>query len=443
MRKKGLGRFCRVVLTGSLAWGSLALAADGPVIEAIEGDQIVVIRTPKGNRVGTKGSEVSPGEVIKTGARASVRIRYPDGSKLLIGNAAEVEVQDRSESGTQWSEVRQGRVRGIVKKATPGGEGAEKKSLHRFAIRSPKAVMGVRGTDFVFEVAESAENAQVHTFEGLVEVATDEAKLALGQGVGVPAGQFVSAGVQGVSAPQTFDAVSYFKALSQATPEFVKMSKETDLEKAREEAREAVEQKTQSSPPVKPEPEPLLPEKVSEPEKSAKEEKRRSRLRLGMAELAWLHVEGDDRASDDDPGRYSTGQLAWTPEFDLPIPFLDVTLRGHMAIAQYNSRTSRPEKDEKFFAIQHGLRIAFKIPFLPLQVDAGGGTELWTRGQGGVEGFSQANLSFLFGGKTLDHLFVGIAHHERGNPKGISGNFGSPLAPRDMNSLRVGLGVQL
>lgn len=443
MRKKGLGRICRVVLTGSLAWGSFALAADGPVIEAIEGDQIVVIRTPKGNRVGAKGSEVVPGEVIKTGARASVRIRYPDGSKLLIGNAAEVEVQDRSEAGTQWSEVRQGRVRGIVKKATPAGEGPEKKSQHRFAIRSQKAVMGVRGTDFVFEVAEGAESAQVHTFEGLVEVAADEAKLASGQGVGVSAGQFVSAGVQGVSAPQTFDAVSYFQALSQATPEFVKMSKDTDQEKAREEAREAVEQKTQPAPPVKPEPESVLSEPNAEPEKSAQDEKRRSRLRLLMAEFAWLHVQDEDRALAGDPGRYSTGQVAWTPEFDLPIPFFDVTLRGHMAAAQYNSRTSRPEKDEKFFAIQHGLRVAFKIPFLPLQLDAGGGTELWTGGHGEWEGFGQANLSFLLNRKTLDHVFVGVAHHERGNPKDAAGASGSPLSERGMTSLRVGLGIQL
>jgi hypothetical protein len=67
-------------------------AADKPLIESIEGDKVVVVKTPQGNRVGMRGTEINFGDRIKTGPFASAKILYPDGSKLLIGKATEMAV---------------------------------------------------------------------------------------------------------------------------------------------------------------------------------------------------------------------------------------------------------------------------------------------------------------------------------------------------------------
>src|SRR5687768_3306438 len=123
-----------------------AVAADRPIIQAIEGDKVVVVKTASGNRVGEKGTAVDVGDRVKTGPRATATILFPDGSKLIIGKGTEVEVQ-QTQDGMQWNQLHAGTVRGIVKKPK-ALEGSPGSGMPRFGIRSRAAVMGVRGTDF-------------------------------------------------------------------------------------------------------------------------------------------------------------------------------------------------------------------------------------------------------------------------------------------------------
>src|SRR5947209_20354739 len=111
------GLLCPVL---ALSFGPAAVlraeGAEGPVIESIEGDKIVIIVTSNGNRTVTRGTEIQFGDRVKTGPQSSVKVRYPDGSKLLIGRSTEMQVQ-ASEKGTQFNQLLAGEVRGIITKS--------------------------------------------------------------------------------------------------------------------------------------------------------------------------------------------------------------------------------------------------------------------------------------------------------------------------------------
>src|SRR5690606_33373936 len=85
------------VLAFALCAKKTSFAADQsttPYVESVEGEKIIVIQGVNGNRLGTVGSHVEIGETIKTGLRSTVKVRYPDGSKLLIGVSTEMWVKE-------------------------------------------------------------------------------------------------------------------------------------------------------------------------------------------------------------------------------------------------------------------------------------------------------------------------------------------------------------
>lgn len=231
----------RVLLFTLIYTSSVYAASEAPealpVIDRVEGDQTVVVRTPKGNRVAARGTKVNIGDFIRTGPRASVKVVFPDGSKLLIGRSSEVEVKPPI-AGTAVTELHEGEIRGVIKK--PKGlqniSDAAKNNPPKFMVRSRAAVMGVRGTDFVYSVEEVASKtvgegaktvakSSLHTLEGMVEVAPDEDTLFMGKGVKVPHNQAVEAHQGIVGKPHAFDRGEFVSRLESAQPEFASFSK--------------------------------------------------------------------------------------------------------------------------------------------------------------------------------------------------------------------------
>lgn len=95
----------------------------------------------------------------------------------------------------------------------------EQQSKPRFLIRTKAAVMGVRGTEFVIAVDSTGMTTQVHTLEGMVDVAANETALMSGSGVSVPSGHFIEAtGSGGVSPVQIFDQAGFEQSLKPAIP---------------------------------------------------------------------------------------------------------------------------------------------------------------------------------------------------------------------------------
>ncbi len=113
------------------------------------------------------GAAITPGTEIKTGANGYVTVQLADGSVLRIQSAttAQVERSNHYESaGFFASTLRliQGRLEALVAHMT-GGE-------PRFEVKTPQALLGVRGTDFRISVDEAKQVTRSEVLEGAVSV---------------------------------------------------------------------------------------------------------------------------------------------------------------------------------------------------------------------------------------------------------------------------------
>lgn len=115
------------------------------------------------------GAAVPPGTEIKTGANGYVTVQLADGSVLRVQSAttAQVERSNHYESaGFFASSLRliQGRLEALVAHMT-GGE-------PRFEVKTPQALLGVRGTDFRITVDEAQQVTRSEVLDGAVSVGT-------------------------------------------------------------------------------------------------------------------------------------------------------------------------------------------------------------------------------------------------------------------------------
>lgn len=321
-----------------------------PVIDRVEGDQTVVVRTPQGNRVASRGTKVSIGDFIRTGPRASVKVLFPDGSKLLIGRSSEVEVKEPI-GGTSVTELHEGEVRGVIKKpkGLQGIVDASKNTPPKFIVRSRAAVMGVRGTDFVYSAEEVAgktteegvktvAKSSLHTLEGMVEVASDEDALFMGKGVKVAPNQTVDAQQGVVGKPQAFDRGEFVQHLESAQPEFASFSKsDPDLQTTYIEAPD------------------LTPLEPPEPPKE--------RFKLLSFQLQGLYL-----AKGSGQG-IGTGEFSWNPWLRL---FWRFGLRAHLGVFPVMGYQDYGSTVANRVAVQLTLDLIG-----PLALEIGTGREMW------------------------------------------------------------------
>ncbi len=361
MNHKHLFRFHTLLLSLTLIGfqtPSQAATQDHPIVESIEGDKIVVVRNAQGTaRVAAAGSEINFGDRVKTGPRASAKIRYPDGSKMLIGRGTELTVLE-SKDGVQYNELKAGEIRGVIRrpKGLPAG------SPPRFVVRSQSAVMGVRGTDFVFDVAEASQKAQVHTLDGTVDVAKDEATLMRGEGVPVTKDQMIDADGKTLSKPQSFDPGAFMEQMNQSQPEFAPLTRgDSDMV-----SKEGAE-------PQKPAGDPIF--------------------RIFSFQLNPVYIQQKTG------GKLGTFELSWNPTLNLPGPlYLRLHLGGFPLKGRGNSG--------RFFAVEGGGLLVVQI--WSFFVEGGPGAEIWSGGNSKLGGLVMANLGWRFSGdRFIDRIFIG------------------------------------
>ena len=185
-----------------------------PVIISFGGTGPVHIVNGADARDAEVGQALEYGSVIKTTGGNTVTVQYPDGSLLAVDADTEVQIQERT-GGVQGNQLNFGQVRGSVMKLKTGEAVPQKP---KFLIRTKAAVLGVRGTEFVMGVDPTGYATQVHTLEGVVDVAADESGLMAGKGVPVEPGKFVEATEKGgVTQPQEFVREEFAKSLKPAT----------------------------------------------------------------------------------------------------------------------------------------------------------------------------------------------------------------------------------
>jgi len=141
-------------------WIAVALVAFS--IPALAADNVGLVKVSKGSVQIQRGAEKLPApvgaalqarDVIVTGADGSAGVTFTDNSLVSVGPGSVFAIDKYSfDSTTHQGEfegnLRQGRLAAISGKMV-------KQTPESMKIRTPSAIMGVRGTEFVVEVAQN------------------------------------------------------------------------------------------------------------------------------------------------------------------------------------------------------------------------------------------------------------------------------------------------
>ncbi len=169
------------------------------VLRVVKGDvQIKVAKT--GEKIKARiGGKVFPKDVILTGKDARAKIVMIDKNEINVSPQSQIEIQNyefNPEPGGKKEvllNVIYGKVRSKVEQKYDG-------KTSKFLIKTPSAVAGVRGTDFLMSFNQSNRQSQVVTFEGRVEFGVPGPGGAIANPVMVEPGKAASVNA-GSSAP--------------------------------------------------------------------------------------------------------------------------------------------------------------------------------------------------------------------------------------------------
>jgi hypothetical protein len=182
-----------------------------------EGRKVAVIKMKRGEAVvikadgskvpAVKGEWVNQGSVIKTGPRSFVRLSFIDKSTVNVGPKSEMKIEKFSENEAGVLNVLSGKIRSKVTKDYLKMD----KEKSKMFVKSKSAVMGVRGTDFVYSYNPKTDASTTVLFEGSIafnKISNKNLKMQLeqivNQGHKIAPGQF-SISRKGMSKP-TFPA---------------------------------------------------------------------------------------------------------------------------------------------------------------------------------------------------------------------------------------------
>jgi hypothetical protein len=142
-----------ILLLAALGFAGSAMAADVGLIKVAKGD--VQVQRGSAKMAAQVGTGLQTSDVVVTGPDGSAGITFTDNSLVSLGpNSVFAIDKYRFDSTTHAGEfdgnLRQGRLAAVSGKMV-------KQSPESMKIRTPSAIMGVRGTEFVVQVDEPAK----------------------------------------------------------------------------------------------------------------------------------------------------------------------------------------------------------------------------------------------------------------------------------------------
>lgn len=111
-----------------------------------------------------KGMWIKEGTIIKTAARSFVRLGFIDKSSMNVGPKSELKIEKFSKKEAGVINVLTGKIRSKVTKDYLNMD----KNKSKLFVRSRNAVMGVRGTDFLFSANKKTGSSTAVLFEGAI-----------------------------------------------------------------------------------------------------------------------------------------------------------------------------------------------------------------------------------------------------------------------------------
>ncbi len=141
-----------MVLAAVVAWAGTAMAADICQVKVSKGD--VQIQRGATNQAAKVGMGIQASDVLLTGADGSAGLTFTDNSLVSVGPNSVFAIDRYSFDTTTHA----GEFEGSLKKGKLAAVSGKmvKQSPEAMKIRTPSAVMGVRGTEFVVQVDEQA-----------------------------------------------------------------------------------------------------------------------------------------------------------------------------------------------------------------------------------------------------------------------------------------------
>jgi hypothetical protein len=144
------------ILAAALLVAGPAMAVDAGLIKVAKGS--VQIQRGSEKFAATVGSSVQRSDVIVTGADGTAGVTFTDNSLVSVGPNSVFAIDKYSfDSTTHVGEfegnLKKGRLAAISGKMV-------KQSAESMKIRTPSAIMGVRGTEFVVQVDESGKTTR-------------------------------------------------------------------------------------------------------------------------------------------------------------------------------------------------------------------------------------------------------------------------------------------
>lgn len=137
-----------LILAAALAIAAPAMAADVGLVKVSKGD--VRIERAGGKVAATVGTAVQTSDVIVTGADGLAGITFTDNSLVSLGPNSRYSIDKyRFDSTTHQGEFESSLAKGRL--AAISGK-MVKQSPEAMKVRTPSAIMGVRGTEFIVQV---------------------------------------------------------------------------------------------------------------------------------------------------------------------------------------------------------------------------------------------------------------------------------------------------
>ncbi len=155
-----------LVSFGTINEAAFAAGAHG-VFRVVKG-KVSVKSAQSGQVVRARlGSKVLPGDVISTEKDSRAKIVMVDNNEINISPESEIKIEKYEFDPNQGKKdvllnVIYGKVRSKVEQKYDG-------RTSKFQVKTPSAIAGVRGTDFITGYTPATSTSQVITFEGRVE----------------------------------------------------------------------------------------------------------------------------------------------------------------------------------------------------------------------------------------------------------------------------------
>jgi hypothetical protein len=189
--------FAFVVFTFGVFFSTAQAQSLQGVFMVVKGD--IKIQTPDGKSESAKvGKKVSSGDTIVSGADSRAKIVMADKNVINISPDSKITIEKYENDGKDKKnvelKVEYGKIRASVEQKYDGEKS-------KFNIKTPSAVAGVRGTDFLTGYSRANRTTSVITFSGTVAVGKPGPGGTIQNPVFVQQGQMTNAAANGSIEP--------------------------------------------------------------------------------------------------------------------------------------------------------------------------------------------------------------------------------------------------